>query len=366
MRTSLVVCATLSLALGSLGVAHAQQTVQIPVDALLTARSVTTLTGGQLVTWTKGIDGGGNGNGYLTKGASTFHGDPANLIALPDDGTFAANDRHPQVVLHFSNAAASTSQQTHPVNGMGDFTFAVPSATYSKLFLFVTSAEGSSALKVTLSYGAESEVVNITVPDYFNGVSATDPVVFNLATNMAKWSNQNTVSEKDHHNLTGLELHPMAAKMLSSVKVEKAAAGYLVFWGATGVATGTVSGLGGSGAGGAAGAGGVSGNSTVGGASNGGSAGAVTGPGGNSASGSAGAAPSAGGASGAAMSVGGSATPSAGGAVASAGNATQPPTGADDSGCSCGIAGSRRSTPSLAWLALAVAMLVRRRQQKPH
>ena len=44
--------------------------VQEDVRALLNARPVTTLTAGKLVTWTKGVDGGGKGNGYLTMAAA--------------------------------------------------------------------------------------------------------------------------------------------------------------------------------------------------------------------------------------------------------------------------------------------------------
>jgi hypothetical protein len=125
-------------------VAKADQVVQIAVDALLNARAVTTLTGGVLVPWTVGGDGGGLADGYMTAAASRFHNDPATLKALPDDGMFPADARHPDVVLHFSNDAAATSQQTHFVRGAGNF-FAVPAATYARIFLF-TRAEGSSTL----------------------------------------------------------------------------------------------------------------------------------------------------------------------------------------------------------------------------
>src|SRR6266436_5087889 len=131
------------LTLALLGTARADQTVQVPLDTFMTARAVTTLTGGKLVTWTMGIDGGGAADGYMTAAASKFHNDPPTLKALPDDGKFAANARHPDVALHFSNDADATSQQTYWVKGMGSFTFPVPPATYSKMFLFLTSSEGA-------------------------------------------------------------------------------------------------------------------------------------------------------------------------------------------------------------------------------
>src|SRR5258708_5430768 len=94
---------SLSFAMGVVAVARvarADQVVQVPVDALLNARAVTTLTGGRLVTWTVGIDGNGSADGYLTAAASKFHNDPPALKALPDDGRFPADARHPEVVLH--------------------------------------------------------------------------------------------------------------------------------------------------------------------------------------------------------------------------------------------------------------------------
>src|SRR3954453_9322263 len=147
--------------------AHAADTtVQVPLPGLLDGRTVSTLTGGKVVPWTAGagVDGGGNGNGYMTAAASKSLGQ--NVKALPDDGVFPANTRHPEVVLHYSNTADATAPQTHPVKGASSFMFAVPNATYSKMFLFATSAEGSSAIKVTMTYAdATSDIVNITVPD---------------------------------------------------------------------------------------------------------------------------------------------------------------------------------------------------------
>ncbi len=369
MKNSVILLATLGCTLGLARAAHAaDQIVQIPIDALLNARPVTTLTGGVLVTWTKGIDGGGGGNGYMTAAASAFHKDP-KVNALPDDGKFAANDRHPEVALHFSNDAPAASPQAHSVNGVGDFTFAPPAATYSKLFLFVTSSEGSSALKVTLSYGATSEVVNITVPDYYNDVAPTDPVVFYLASNMAKWSNQNNIAEMNHHNLDGVELHPMAGQMLTSVKVEKTAPGYLVFWGATGIATSAVTGVGGGG--GTSGSAGAAGSS----AGVGGSAGAAAGSGGTSAGMSGSSGVSVGGAAasaGASASTAGSANATAGSANAAAGNASvagsAPATSGDaanDGSCNISTPGGMRGGSIWAsTILLTLGALGRRRRQR--
>jgi len=226
------------LTLNGAGAAQADTVVQVPLPGLLDGRTVSTLTGGKVVPWTmdSGVDGGGNGNGYMTQAASKSLGQ--NVKALPDDGKFAADARHPEIVLHYSNDADAASPQTHPVHGAMGFDFNVPVATYSKLFLIVTSAEGSSGLTVTFTYAdASTEMVKLSVPDYFNDVS--DPF-FILYGNMAKWGKNGNVGEQNHHNLDGVEVHPAAGKMLTKVHVDKTAGGYLVFWGATGLATSAV------------------------------------------------------------------------------------------------------------------------------
>jgi hypothetical protein len=333
-----------------LGAARADTTVQVPLDGFMTARAVTTLTGGKLVTWTMGIDGGGNADGYMTAAASKFHGDPATLKALPDDGKFAANARHPDVTLHFSNDADATSQQTYWVRGAGNFTFPVPAATYSKMFLFLTSSEGSSTLKITFGYAdASNDVNNVTLPDYYADVSPTDMVLFNLAADLPKWTKTNAVAETNHHNLTGVELHPAAAKTLSSMKVEKTAPGYLVFWGATGVATSSVD------VGTDAGQGGGSSE-----------AGAPSDADGSGAGGEMGGAGGSGtpGTGGSAMSPAGGTGDTAGtpGAVAGAGGNGSTGAASNDAGCSCRAARhTSRAWGVAAWLALGFALERRRK-----
>jgi hypothetical protein len=235
--------AVIAVAVGASGTAGAAQTIQIPVDALLTARSVTTLTGGALVTWTVGVDEGGTGDGFLTAAASKFHNDPPTVKALPDDGRFPADTRHPEVVLHFSNDADPASQQTRPVKGAGEFSFPTPAAQYEKLFLIFTSGEGASALTFTLTYAdGTTDVVNESLPDYYIPILPSDPVFFNLALDLAKWRQTNAVADAAHHYIDGVEIHPTPSKVLNGVKVAKTAAGFLVFWGATGIATSSIDG----------------------------------------------------------------------------------------------------------------------------
>jgi MYXO-CTERM domain-containing protein len=344
--------------LGVAGAAKADQVVQVPVDALLNARAVTTLTDGRLVPWTVGIDGGGLSDGYMTAAASKFHGDPATLKTLPDDGKFPADTRHPEVQLHFSNDALAASQQTHYVRGAGQFSFDVPAATYSKMFLFVTSSEGSSSLSVTLKYADTTDVVPVTVPDYYNDVSATDALVFNLASNLPKWTQQNAVAEMNHHNLTGLELHPRADKALTGIAIDKTAAGYFVFWGATGIASGldVDSGVGAPDAPIADAAGEVGGDVVEAGG------GGMAGGGGATATG-AGGVGGTGGVGGATAGSGGGSTGAGGsfGIGGMSGAGAKSPPAASDAGCACSAAHAASSGSSFASVAVLLGALGRRR-----
>ncbi len=221
------------------GLPQAETVVQIPVTSILNTRSVTTLTDGKLVNWQVGIDGDGKADGYLTSAASLFVGDK-NVKALPDSGKFPADARHPEVVLNYSNSDG-TSNQTRYVQKLGEFTMPVPPARYSKLFMFFTSSEGPTTLTFILTYSDSVETVKVNLPDYFD-VITNNPAVFNLATDMAKWNHQNVPVEKTHHNLDGIELHPALGLTLTEIKVSKGTNGsYLVFWGATGIATSPVS-----------------------------------------------------------------------------------------------------------------------------
>src|SRR5438045_897435 len=95
------VAAGLAALTGSV-IARADTVVQIPLTGVIDARSVTTLTGGQLVVFTLPTDGGNLQNAFATKAVAIMQGKPPEN-ALPDDGTFPADARHPEVVLHFSN-----------------------------------------------------------------------------------------------------------------------------------------------------------------------------------------------------------------------------------------------------------------------
>ncbi len=150
------------------------------------------------------------------------------------------------MVLHFSNTATTTSPQTHSIHantGAQSFQFAVPPATYSKMYLAITSSEGNAALTITLNYaaGAPPTTLSTQVPDYgVGGASANDMKYFNLIQGMCKWTTDDTEVDGPSHTLTAIELTPTPTATLTSIQVAKTGGTYVVFWGATGIATSAV------------------------------------------------------------------------------------------------------------------------------
>jgi uncharacterized membrane protein YgcG len=228
--------------------ARADTVVQFPIDALLNARPVSTLTNGAVVTWTptQGVDGNGSADGYITKAVLTKLGQMGN--ALPDDGVFPAANGIPEIDLHFANNNTATSFQA--VNAhravAATIDFAVPQATYSKIFLVLTSAEGADKLTVTLTYAdaTTSMIGPFTLTDYDTPIPAnTADVGYFSLISMHKWSQANQLGDNAGHQITGVILTPAPTKLLKGVTIAKPADGqYLVFWGATGIATSAVDG----------------------------------------------------------------------------------------------------------------------------
>jgi hypothetical protein len=207
--------------------------IQIDISALLNARPVTTLTSDKLISWTKGIDGNGDGDGYLTRSAAEFNGDK-NAHSLPDNPVFPANMQHPEIMLHYANTD-SVHNQARFVSGDGEFDIKVPKHHYSAIYLGLTSSEGPAALQFELSYTDGKETKNYLLPDYYDNVSEKYPDLSYVATDLAKWGKKDKMTEKDHHNIHLLKLNIDAKKTLTAIKVKKNKGGYLMFWSATGV-----------------------------------------------------------------------------------------------------------------------------------
>ncbi len=232
MRKTLPLLIAVFCALGLI-VPKKVKVIQIDVSGILNARPVTVLNDGKLFGWTTGIDGGGTGDGYLTRAAALFNGDK-NPHALPDKPVFAANASHPKIVLHYSNDDTTNSQSLN-IAGEGEFEFNVPEGTYTGMYLCLTSSEGPSHLQFTLVYTDGAEVQDFILPDYYNDLKPRDHNIMYVAHDLAKWNKQNKMAETNHHNIDAVNIHPDAKRVLTAIKVKKAKSGYLVFWCATGV-----------------------------------------------------------------------------------------------------------------------------------
>ena len=209
--------------------------VQVDVSKLLNARVVTTLTNGKIVPAAIDIDGVG---GVIAKSAAMAAGSD-NPHTVPDDSVFPATTDHPLVVLHYSNADGVSNQvRRSPLGSDDDYAFDVPPKNYANMFLFFTSGlRGPAPLKVTLTYqDGTTEDREIVCPDWYMNLKPGNKdykdCVY-LAYNLAKWLPNNTVREKWHHNIFGLDVHPNSAKILLNIHVHKTHP-LVCFWGATG------------------------------------------------------------------------------------------------------------------------------------
>lgn len=225
--------ACLLLTTASLFAQKNNKVVQFNINDLLNARPVTTLTDGKLAKWTKGIDGNGLGDGYLTLSAALFNGDK-DPHALPDNPIYPATDSHPEIKLYYDNTDSLTNQ-AWAISGAGSSGLDVPEAKYKSIYIAATSSEGSSSLKIQLNYQDGDEEKDFTVPDYYADVLPGDPTFSYLVHDLAKWGNKNNMTEKDHHNIDLIKVIPNPARKLISIDIKKGTAGYLVIWGIVGL-----------------------------------------------------------------------------------------------------------------------------------
>ena len=207
-------------------------TIQFDINKILNARPVSTLKNNHITKWSTGIDGGGLGDGYLTISAALFNGDKAPH-ALPDNPIFAATAGRPEIKLHYSNSD-SVHNQTCNIKGADSVSFTVPQRRYKAVYLALTSSEGPSQLHIRLTYKTGAVVKDFSLPDYYDDIKPGNATFSYLAHDLAKWGNNNNMTEKDHHNIDVLKVETDSAQTLESISIVKEKAGYLVFWGAAG------------------------------------------------------------------------------------------------------------------------------------
>jgi hypothetical protein len=234
--------------LGAERAAQADTVVQIPVDSVLDGRPVSTLTGGTIVPWTvgDGVDGNGQADGFVTLAVEMKLGQTGN--ALPNDGVFPAMNGIPEVDLHFSNDNPATSPQAHSLHAgaVASMQFAVPAATYSKIFLIMTDSEnGEPNMTVTMTYSdsTTSTIGPFMLGDYDQGLPGnTAQVSYFSLISMHKWSSTDQQGDNPQHMITGVTVAPTPTKTLTGIEIAKPNDGhYVLFWGAVGIATSAVS-----------------------------------------------------------------------------------------------------------------------------
>jgi hypothetical protein len=141
---------------------------------------------------------------------------------------------YPEIKLHYWNND-SKHNQACAITGTGQVGFTVAKAKYSAIFLALTSAEGPSAIRVTLEYEHDVTTNNFIVPDYYQDLKPDDPHFCYLAHDLAKWGIKNNMAEKDHHNIDLLKIETNPAWKLKKITISKTQPGYLVFWAAAGL-----------------------------------------------------------------------------------------------------------------------------------
>ena len=207
------------------------QTVQIDIRSLLNARVVTTLSKQKLVSWSKGIDSAWSAEATMSAAIKMGSKNP---LALPDNGFFDANQKHPAVQLNFKNEDA-LNKQVRLSSKEDGYTIQLDGKKYDQLDLFLTSANGESILDIELIYDGWSEKRTASIPDWAFPAHPSDQNLYNLAENLGKWSDKNKLLEPNSHYIHGLRLHPSAKSKLKSVRIKKSKQGTLCLWGATGV-----------------------------------------------------------------------------------------------------------------------------------
>jgi hypothetical protein len=226
----LTLCAVGLLLTGSAYLYLPGKAIQIDITPLLNTRSVTTLTKGVFVRWTNGVD---KQNGYLTKSAAELNEDN-DKYALPDEPLIAANSHHPAILLHYKNEEG-VKNQTRLITDTGEFVIKVPANQYSDLYLGFTSAYGTSSLRFELLYKDVADKKSFIVPDWFTDIPDNDPDFSYIVHNLAKWDNRIKLTEKDHHNIDALNIHPDPKRVLTAIKLKMVRGSYLLLWSATGV-----------------------------------------------------------------------------------------------------------------------------------
>jgi hypothetical protein len=205
-------------AVGAVAQSASPAAVQVDISKLLNARVVVTQQDGRLQPSDHGLDFGESI--LITKSAAEV-AKAGKLIPLPDSDLFAANERHPEVKLHY--AQADSGPQVHRCADRTEAnSIPVPGKHYRQMQLFFISAAGTTPITVELRYADGSSDRRTTrVPDFFFLPKPEDKGWFVLVGDFGKVNRQSRMTEARHHYIHGFDLDPDPAKELQQIVIIK-------------------------------------------------------------------------------------------------------------------------------------------------
>lgn len=210
------------LLVSSCATASSDQIVQVNLEKLLNARVVITQKDGQLQLSDHALD---KGNSILITKAAAEVSNAGQLNPLPSSSLIAANERHPEVKLHYADGDGGP--QVCRISAHEETVACpVPANHYTQMQAFFISANGPTPIVVTLHYADGSTSQRTTrVPDWFFLPEQSDTQLFVLVADFGKVDSKGHKTEANHHYIHGFDLKPDATKILQSIEIQKEPSG---------------------------------------------------------------------------------------------------------------------------------------------
>ncbi|MDR3458041.1 MAG: hypothetical protein P4N60_11385 [Verrucomicrobiae bacterium] len=207
--------------------------VQIDLGKLLNARVVTTQADGRLQLADHSLNHGFD-SVLITRSAMEV-AKSGKLNPLPDSGSFAANQEHPDVQLPYGTAGGGP-QVHQSTNKTETYAIPVPANHYAQMQLFFISAAGPTPISVKLRYAdGSTEQRETQVADFYFLPKAGVKDWFVLAEDFGKVNLKAEMTESIHHYIHGYNLNPNPAKGLRQIEITKENSGSVLnLFGVTG------------------------------------------------------------------------------------------------------------------------------------
>jgi Ca2+-binding RTX toxin-like protein len=162
----------------------------------------------------------------------------AGGIGLPDNGSFAANNFHPEIQLQYRNTDNGNNVRLIKTT-TDSFDFQVEQNTYSEVHIAALSTEGSSDIRLKFTYkdGTTALTNAVTVPDWFSEITTETTSLYYLLNDMNRANSTGNIELVKDPALFGLGfVNPDPLKAVTNISIKKTGGtGYLSFFGATGI-----------------------------------------------------------------------------------------------------------------------------------